>query len=298
MEATTLNERQNTKEALKLLYLQRKLYNKSKHWGQLRIVGVLILGVVSPVITFFLPAAAIPIAAAAAIWLTLSRTWFANQEKTYSHKAALIQNEFDCLVFDIENSAASTDVLTLEERADILPQDSELDAAIENGHLGDWYPLSTNASDDLNTAVAQRANASYTDRLLRANSSLVLTLTVVWLIALVIFGIYRKLSAADLVLGVIVPVLPGLLDNFENWLNVVNASKQRRSLAKEIEEVIVSNEEIEPHIEHWQQRTFELRLTTPYLPNILYWALRSKNEAAMKSAADTLLKSRDTHGER
>lgn len=297
MEADILNERQNSTEALKLLYIQRKLYNKSKLWGRLRITGVLIIGIISPVITFFAPSAALYIAAIAALWLSLSRTWFANREKAYSRKAALIQNEFDALVFQIENPTDATDSLTLEERADMSPPDSKFEKELADEHLSEWYPFNKDASVPLNIAVAQRANAAYTDRLLRANSSLVLVLTLAWVVLLLIIGVYN-LSAFELVLGVIAPVLPGLLDNFENWLNVVNASKQRRSLAKEIEEVINSGEEIEPHIEHWQQRTFELRLTTPYLPNILYKALRSKNEKAMTIAADALYETGGTHGER
>jgi len=293
---STLSKRQNSDKALELLYIQRKLYDRSKHWGKLRIIGVLILGIASPVITFFLLSAAFYIAAVSAVWLTLSRTWFANREKTYSRQAALIQNEFDCLVFGIENNIRKLDPPTLEERADLLPSKSDFDAAIDNERLRDWYPLNTSKSDALNTAVAQRANAAYTDRLLRANSSLVLTLTILWLICIVAFGIYRGLSSANLVLGIIIPILPGLLDNFENWLNVINASKQRRSLAKEIEDVIINNEDVEPHIEHWQQRTFELRLTTPYLPNILYGALRDKNEAAMNAVADNLFNTGDSHG--
>lgn len=289
MEANILNERQNSTEALKLLYIQRKLYDRSKRWGRLRITGVLVLGVVAPVVTFFAPSVALYTTVVAASWLSLSRTWFTSREKAYSRKAALIQNEFDALVFGIENTANATDTLTLEERADILPPESKFDKEIADEDLVNWYPFNNEASVPLNIAVAQRANAAYTDRLLKADSSLILVLTIVWIGLLLLVGIYT-LSAFELVLGVMIPVLPGLLDNFENWLNVSNASKQRRSLAKEIEDVINDGEEIEPHITHWQQRTFELRLTTPYLPNLLYKSLRNKNEQAMKSAAEALYK--------
>ena len=297
MSKDRLAKRQNTEEALKLLYLQRKLYNKSKNWGRLRIIGVLVLGVVSPVIIFFAPSATIPVAAIAAMWLTLSRTWFANRERDYAHKAALIQNEFDCLVFGIEQNMKDDSSLTLEERADILSV-PDFNSAIRRERLEDWYPFNDSASETLNIAVAQRANAAYTDRLLRANSSLVLCLSIAWIVIVVSFAIYQKLPAFELVLGIIAPVLPGLLDNLENWLNVVNASKQRRSLAKEIEDMTTGGDDISPHLQHWQQRTYELRLTTPYLPNLLYWALRNKNEAAMKSAADALLEAGGNHGKR
>lgn len=295
-----MRERQNTREALELLLIQRRLYSKSKKWGRLRLIGVLVLGVVTPVVTLFHPNAAVIAGAVAAVWIFLARTIFKKIEATYAVKAAGIQDEFDTYVFGIESTAKVGEKLTPEERADLLPNEDEFDSVVKSENLIDWYPFDDKATDELNIAVAQRANAAYTDRLLRANSSLLIGLTVIWLICIVGYAVFiAELTAYQLVLGVIAPILPGLLDNFENWSIVRQASVQRRSLAKEIEDKSSEDpKEIRHLLESWQSRTYDLRITTPNIPDLLYGLLRTRNERAMEIGAKKIFNLQETNAKR
>lgn len=290
MSFEILSKRQNDSTALKLILVQRRLNMRAKGWGLLRFIGVVVLGVVTPVVTFYNAKASVLITAVAILWLVLARVWFVRMELLNKSKAALVQNEFDAYVFGIQNPTEYSDSIRLEERADILPHDANVTKEATRYKLTDWYPFEPNASDSLNIAIAQRTNGTYSARLLKRTSTGILVATILWIAGIVIYGSISKLSGFDLMAGIIIPVLPGALDNFEHWLRVRDAYKQRLSLADEIEDHIRRKELPEQAHVHWQQITYELRREAPYVPNLLYKLTRSRNERAMKAASKELVR--------
>lgn len=287
---------QNKKTALTLLLLQRRLYSKAKLWGSWRLTGVLLIGLTAPVVATLVPDLTVAVAVTSAVWIFLSRTIFASKEKKYASKAATIQEEFDLMVYDMPSIGERGQTLTLEDRDDILGDTSTFLAQINKERLKNWYPFDSKADGTLSVAVAQRANAVYTERLLRSSANALLILTIMWLMVFVVVSLIQKISLANFLLGIFLPLLPALLDNYENWKSVRSAGNTRLNLAIEIQDTIDDlSLNIDEKLMVWQNELYNLRIVTPNIPNLVYKAARKKNEKAMNAAASNLI---DTYNKR
>lgn len=85
---------------------------------------------------------------------------------------------------------------------------------------------------------------------------------------------------------VFLPVLPAALDAFEYIRSIARAAKDRADLANTIAGRLIDNNPIEPfELLVWQERLYDLRRTTPQVPDWLYRRLRTKSENAMHAVA-------------
>jgi len=96
-----IQEKQNSRNTLKLLAAQRRLYTEAKQFYILRFLGALLLASISPIIFLYWPASKFPIALISSVWILLSRLVLKRIESQKITKAALIQEQFDTTVFDI-----------------------------------------------------------------------------------------------------------------------------------------------------------------------------------------------------
>lgn len=287
--SATIDARQNAAEALRLLVAQRRLYSRAKRWQSSRWIGLVIISLAAPLVTIVWDEAAVWIGACAGLWLFLGRTFFAWRESVIMTKAAIVQEDFDFYVFDMPRSIERADRPSFEDIALISGDESSLLSTARREKLLDWYPVSAANPAALTVAIAQRANAEYSHRLLRRTVAIWLILTVIWGILLVVVSAAIGLPLATFILGVGLPVLPAALDLSEYLHNISKAASDRRDLANTIEQKIRITEPIEGfELLVWQERLFDLRRTTPQIPDWLYRITREQNERAMKAAADQL----------
>lgn len=292
--SATIDARQNTAEALRLLVAQRRLYSRAKRWQSSRWIGLVIISLAAPLVTIVWDEAAVWTGACAGLWLFLGRTFFAWRESVIMTKAAIVQEDFDFYVFDMPRSIERADRPSFEDIALISGDDSSLLSAARREKLLHWYSVSAANPAALTVAIAQRANAEYSHRLLRRTVAIWLILTVTWGILLVVVSAAIGLPLATFILGVGLPVLPAALDLSEYLHNISKAASDRRDLANTIEQKIGISEPIEGfELLVWQERLFDLRRTTPQIPDWLYRITREQNERAMKAAADQLSDRKD-----
>ena len=96
-------------------------------------------------------------------------------------------------------------------------------------------------------------------------------------------------SWQQFLLGVVLPVLPAVLDIVEYIQDIARAARDRGDIARTIEARLTSSIAINPEqLLVWQDQMYDLRRRTPQVPNVIYRLARSKNEDAMKSAASQL----------
>lgn len=283
----TIKERQNDDEALGRLLAQRRLYAAAKRWSMLHDVGLAVVAVAAPLLAAFVPDATVAAGAIAGGWIFLSRTVFNWLDRWYSTRGAVVQEMFDSYVFGLRNLAPRSIHVSPEDinrrigRRPIREQAREED-------LLNWYPLDDSIDGVAAIAIAQRSNAAYAERLQYLNASRWLAGTVVWVAITVTIALIKDLSLASFLIGVALPVLPVLLDMFEQWRSVRQASADRRALAAQIESIIKSPSagfELPMNIPLWQDQLFTLRRDAPQIPNLLYKATRSANESTMKKIA-------------
>lgn len=281
--------RQNDDEALRMLLAQRRLYTRAKRWQGARWIGLLILGVAAPFISLLIPGSAVAVGAITGIWLFVGRTFLSVAEVRTMTKAAAVQEELDLYIFEMPETIERASRPTIED-IELLVRDKQgLRAAASGERLVDWYDVDPSHPGAETIAIAQRANASYTDRLIRTAVIVWAIVTVVWLAVLLTWGALSGLAFGLILLGVLFPVLPAVLDVADYLRSTWRAAQDRADLARTIESRLEAGEPIMgQELISWQTQLYDLRRTTPQVPDWLYKITRKRNEAAMHAASKRL----------
>lgn len=282
---------QDTLMALRLLIAQRRLYSKAKRWAFLRTVGISVIAVGAPILTAVNPETSVVVGAAAALWVFLARTVFVTRERSHSSRAAEVQEQFDIEVFGMPQIAIRHPRVTPEEISDLVGTDEMAQQTARKERLLGWYPIDEELSGAQCIAIAQRANAAYSERLQRANANVWLSITAGWSVVALCVGLALDLTVAQFLLGVAIPLLPALLDVYEQCRAIRAAGSERRALADGIERLL---REDDGHpiagqdLLVWQDQLYALRRKAPQVPDLVYKRARKKNELAMHAAASAL----------
>jgi hypothetical protein len=289
--SASILDRQAQKDALRLLIAQRRLHSKAKRWQGLRWIGLLVLGLAAPVISVLMPGFAVAAGAAAGLWIFLGRTWITAREVTHMTQAAAVQEEFDQYVFSMPTTIDRSALPSPEDIAKLAGDDAQLFDVAKKEELIKWYPVDAQVDGAASVAISQRANAAYTDRLIRTAVTVWSVIAGTWVLALILWSMWAGISLATFLLGVLLPVLPGALDVFEYLASTRRAARDRADLANTIGNRIAeaSTKPIDgQELLVWQTHLYDLRRTTPQVPDWLYKITRVKNEAAMESVAGQL----------
>lgn len=285
-----ISDRQNGRDALRLLLAQRKLYSQSKRWLGLRWLGMLVIALAAPPIAVIWPNLAVAAGAVAGGWIFIGRTALFQLEQKTVERAASVQERFDFTVFGMPATGIRSALPSLEDIASLAGPDGKIADRARKGKLNDWYPIDVNQSGLKTVAICQRANVSYSDRLLNMTARIWVVTLSIWVVALIVASIALKVSLSAFLLGAMMPLLPAFLDVWEYWRNIRRAAKDRRDLATTIE---TSLSNTSPPVDSqdllvWQERIFDLRRNAPQVPDFIYKVTRKRNEAAMHTAADQL----------
>lgn len=287
--ATRIAELQDEDAALRLLIAQRRIYSRAKRWLGARWIGLVILGVGAPIVSLLYPHLTAAAGAIAGVWIFLGRTLFASREQALAAQAAAVQEQFDFRVFEMPDLTPRRVLPSPEEIALAAGDQATLRQRAAKAKLTGWYTIPPSAGGGNAVAIAQRSNAAYTDRLLRLTGTVWLVLVIVWVIFLVVVACVSDLSFRNVLLGVMLPVLPGALDVTEFLRAVWRSAQDRAELADTIQQRLESSQPIDPgELLSWQERLFELRRTSPLVPDVIYWRSRRRNERAMIAAAESL----------
>lgn len=287
--SASIAARQNDDEALRLLLAQRRLYTRAKRWQGARWIGLLILGVATPFISILIPGSAVAVGAITGIWLFVGRTFLAAAEVRTMTKAAAVQEELDLYIFQMPVTIERVSRPTIEDIELLLRDGKGLHGAARRERLIDWYDVDPSRSGAETIAIAQRANASYTDRLIRTAVTVWGIVTVVWLTILLTWSVLSGLTFGLILLGVLLPVLPAVLDVADYLRTTWRAARDRADLDRAIESRLEDEEPIiGQELISWQTQLYDLRRTTPQVPDWLYKMTRKRNEVAMHAASKRL----------
>lgn len=282
---------QNQVGSLRLLIAQRRLHGVAKFWAYLRMLGLGVIAVAAPVVAAVNPDLSVGFAAFAAAWFVMSRTVFVSIERRYSERGALVQEQFDRGIYGMPELGARRQTVTPEELARLSGPASKVEERAKKKKLISWYPIDERLDGADAIAIAQRANAAYSDRLLAWNASVWLGLIVLWSVVAVAISVLLGFTLEKFLIAVALPVMPPLLDTYDEWLVVRSAGKERRALAQKVQETLENPSRL--HVDSndlllWQDQLFTLRRDSPQVPDLVYKAMRASNERAMSEAAAEL----------
>lgn len=291
-DADAIAGAQNEESNLKLLLAQRRLYSRAKTWTTVRGVGVGVIAVAAPLIAAFWEPLAVWAAAVAAGWYILNRVVFRRLERRDATRGASAQELFDTAVFGMPTIAVREPRLLPEDVARVVGRGyPRRRQAFVDEKLRNWYPIRTNVPGRVAIAIAQRGNLTYTRRLLQRHAKLWLWLLCGWAVTVIVIALCFEFSLAMFLLAVALPVMPPLVDAWEEYSQIRVAGREREALANEIEDAIKADtaSPIPPQqLLTWQGQLFALRRDSPLVPDWLYWLLRDRAEAEMSEAAETI----------
>lgn len=282
---------QNEDEALRILLAQRRLYSRAKVWSAVRGLGIGVVAIGSPIIAALYPTLEVLLASVAAGWFVLNRLAFSRLERHYVERAATAQQQFDTSIFHMPSIRAGGYRLMPEEIHRLTGDQIARRRAYADEGLLNWYPIQVQLDGTKAIAIAQRANVAYSHALLNRSAAFWMSLLIIWFAVAICVALSNSFDSQTLLLVVVLPILPPLLDAIDEWLHVRAASEERRAMANQIEHAIetAQAEPIRPEqLLAWQAQLFTLRLEAPLVPNWLYRLLRPRTEDEMNVGAETL----------
>jgi hypothetical protein len=262
------------------------MYTCAKRWNYVRVTGIVVIALAAPVISVLIPRSATILGAIAGAWIFLARTFFLSRERRWVRPAAGVQDAFDSYVYGLPaNIAVAPEP---ERTADIIGDDDVLKHARKERLLG-WYSLNPALPGTPAIAISQHTNLAYSRRLLSRHAEIGLGVGIAWGLIAVVIGISFHLSLAEFLLGVVMPVLPAVLDARELWDSARLAADDRSRLSEALAARIrawPSHAIKLEDLRSWQDQIYRLRRDGPLVPDFLYRRTRSDNERAMSALAE------------
>lgn len=203
--SAAIKARQNDTDALRLLIAQRRLYGRAKRLLGVRWLGMVVIGIGAPVTSVISPSLAVAASAVAGAWLFLGRTALLLRQTAITSQAAAVQEQFDVFVFGMPDLAKRPALPSLEEIAAVAGPDDHLRKVADDEQLIDWYPIDENVDGTIAVAIAQRANASYSDRLIKTTATVWSVVVAVWIALLAIISLVARPLLASVSAGRRVP---------------------------------------------------------------------------------------------
>jgi hypothetical protein len=283
-----MQENQNSDRALQLLVAQRLIYSRAKRYLAARLIGMFVIAIAAPVIGSVWSGAAVVCGAVAGLWIFVGRTFVVSRQRRDIDRGAAVQEKFDALVFEMPNRQKREHMPSLEDIEKLTGAGSQVRRLARVEKVRDWYAFTPDSDPLVAVATSQRANVSYSDSLLRTTARIWRIAVATWAAIAIVLCFAVQISAEDFLLVAVLPLLPAFLDLVEFTRHYDSASHIRSTTATEIERAIESSNLSPSQALVWQERIYELRRTTPLVPDVIYWMQRKSNERAMNSVAQKL----------
>jgi hypothetical protein len=276
--SSTIRERQNEPESLRLLEAQRQLYSYAKRLGLGRAAIALVLAIVG-IAAVAQHDLEVWIGFFGVLWLAVdefaARRWEVSRVKL----AASIQEEFDVHVLALPRNAR----IQRPRREDVYAASHRL---CRRDGLRDWYGDPGTLLGRLSTLLCMRSNVVWDSRLRRTYPWTLMAVTVLWPVAIAIFGIVVRASFTEIIL-ILVPSASLIVQN----IRTIRAHFEVATTKDAAEAALLAlwqtglrsaGTVMEGDLRHLQDEIYRSRTVIAQVPDFIYWRQRKQQEQNMR----------------
>lgn len=262
--------------------------------------GVLVLlSIILPVIGVWIgpqePEIRPYLALASLILLVMETALFDRIQKDRLKLGAKLQEQFDTDVFDLPWNRFVTGAPV--EHEDVRRLSAKLLSEKREAHFQAWYEVCIGRLPlHLARLIGQRTNISYDVRLRRRYGDWLLTLTILFGVALLYAGLYKGLQFPELIMTLVVPFLPVLTWALRERMQQANAAISLTNLNGEWEKIWTKAlggadaEALTVESRSLQDAIYQHRERSPLVFDWVYFIFRSANEDEAHHAAEDLVR--------
>lgn len=284
-----ITERQNEPAMLTLLRACTWHYRQARRWHLLKILGTVVLAAAAPAVTFWFPAAADGVAAAAGAWVLAGRTVLALAEQRQIQAGVTMQEQFDVALFRLRwNTSLAGPKAAAEDIADAARH------ITDDSHLRDWYAPTGDAPWPLDVLLCQRSSAVWGRRAHYGYGITIAMLGSAWFLAGIIMGLTAHLTLGGYLIKLFLPSQPAFLDTIELSRSHLRHSADKHAIEQQADalwekgcrrpvSVTVAD------CRAVQDQAYRLRSRGPRVAQWFYQLRRGRDQQAMEAAARQLM---------
>jgi len=294
--------RQNRTIHIQELLAQRSSYSKAKKLFYWRLIAIVLI----PIIVSFISLAVDHyqenmniIFGFYTVIATLGGLILDESIKRIKKDAASIQERFDCVVLGITWNEV---LLPSKPAPELIHQYlTSFKNKFSDESLVNWYPTVINSiNTNLAVLVCQRANCTYDFTLRNRYNFFLTSIVVITLTLLLIPAYYSGLSIQSFFLLVLIPLIPLFVLCFEQIRQNRDSIRNLNELKMLIEQKILDSklgDSVAPAlIRNIQDKIYYNRISSPLIPDALFWKIRPSQEQQMYYCVEDTLRSLDLNG--
>lgn len=290
-----MENRQNNERAIMLLKAQTQIYKQVKTiYGWCIIISILI-AIGAPILSGFFPKVKDILALIGLLWTGGVLFPLKLVVKAWVKDAAKIQEEFDCMVFNLPwNRIFVGDKISTEVTANLSKQ-----FLGNEQNLLNWYTFSKHKNEIENIFLCQRSNLTWDWRLRRQCAIILGLIVTVFFISEIILAIYLDKKLFDYLVEFLVPSSSFLLLGLETSIQHFEIAFAKRQKEKTLnilweDSKCDSQKLTKERCRQIQDFLYIQRTTTVLVPDFLYNIMRDKFESDTKVAIDEYSKEEKT----
>lgn len=287
--------RQASDENRGLLRARHRNYRAAKVTQGLLVLVSILLPVIGLWIGPQVPEIRAYLALASLILLVMDTALFDRIQKDRLKCGAKLQEMFDTDVFGLPWNRFVTGAPV--EHEDVRRLSAKPLSEKREANFQDWYEVCIGRLPlHLARLIGQRTNISYDTRLRRRYGGWLLTLTLLFGVALLYAGLYKGLLFPDLIMTLVVPFLPVLTWALRERMQQANAATSLTNLNGEWEKIwtkaLGGGDEVALTVESrsLQDAIYQHRERSPLVFDWVYSVFRSANEDEAHHAAEELVR--------
>lgn len=289
LSGSPITVRQNEPQMLTLLRAYSWHYQQAGRWHFAKILGTVVLAAAAPAVTFWFPAAADGVAAAAGAWVLAGRTVLAVAENRQTKAGVTVQEQFDTDLFGLPwNASLAGQKAAAEDVADAARH------IADDSRLRDWYAPTGDASWPLDVLLCQRSSAVWGRRAHYDYGVTIAALGAGWFLAGIIMGLAAHLTLGGYLINLFLPSQPAFLEAIELSRSHLRQSADKQSIERQADALWEkgcrrSSSVTEADCRVIQDQAYRLRRRGPRVAQWFYRARRGRDEQAMRAAVGQLL---------
>lgn len=272
---------QNQDAILRFMLASRHYYARARWIQYLGTWGAIAFALAAPVVLLFYPDRGPLLGALAGLWIFASRLGLSRLRASYQRKGATAQEQFDCAVFRLDWNKTIAVPLSPEEIRHASGNMNGIDA------IRNWYATPGKVDWPRSVTLCQRANAVWARRQHHLFGVVLYVAATTWAVVGILIAVWQDASLSQYLTTIALPSLPALLDATDLAQEHIESSWARGRIEVRLDGLLDDGTATNLDIREVQDELFDLRKSSPIVPEWFYKIIKPGYEEDMTYAAET-----------